>query len=100
MIVARNKLTLCALVTAALSHMLTFSQVTAWDLVAGCFDICGASPRRFFFEVLHSFATNEVEKERLQYLATPEGRDDLYRYNQQEGENATNFPFNQITLPS
>ena len=31
------------------------------------------------------FATSEREKERLQYFASPEGRDDLYQYNQKEG---------------
>jgi len=60
-------------------------QVAAGDLVGGALDINGASPRRYFFQVLCSFASNETERERLQYLATPEGRDDLYRYNQREG---------------
>jgi hypothetical protein len=30
------------------------------------------------------FATAEHEKEKLQYFASPEGRDDLYQYNQKE----------------
>ena len=30
------------------------------------------------------FATAEHEKERLQYFVSPEGRDDLYQYNQRE----------------
>lgn len=30
------------------------------------------------------FASAEHEKERLQYFASPEGRDDLYQYNQKE----------------
>lgn len=30
------------------------------------------------------FATAEHEKEKLQYFASPEGRDDLYQYNQRE----------------
>jgi len=29
------------------------------------------------------FATAEHEKEKLQYFASPEGRDDLYQYNQE-----------------
>jgi hypothetical protein len=33
---------------------------------------------------LSFFATSEREKERLQYFASPEGRDDLYQYNQKE----------------
>ncbi|XP_052489699.1 NADPH-dependent diflavin oxidoreductase 1 isoform X3 [Gossypium raimondii] len=34
--------------------------------------------------VMSFFATAEHEKERLQYFASPEGRDDLYQYNQKE----------------
>jgi len=30
------------------------------------------------------FATSEREKERLQYFASPEGREHLYQYNQKE----------------
>ncbi|KAK4805044.1 hypothetical protein SAY86_004861 [Trapa natans] len=47
-------------------------------------DVSSASPRRYFFEVMSYFATAEHEKERLQYFASPEGRDDLYQYNQKE----------------
>ncbi|KAI3977589.1 hypothetical protein MKX01_000502 [Papaver californicum] len=47
-------------------------------------DVASASPRRYFFEVMSFFATAEHEKERLQYFASTEGRDDLYRYNQKE----------------
>ena len=47
----------------------------------------GASPRRYFFEVLHHFATAELELDRLEYFSTPAGRDDLYTYNQKEGVN-------------
>ncbi|KAI3857634.1 hypothetical protein MKW98_028898 [Papaver atlanticum] len=47
-------------------------------------DVASASPRRYFFEVMIFFATAEHEKERLQYFASTEGRDDLYRYNQKE----------------
>jgi hypothetical protein len=35
-------------------------------------------------QVMSFFATAEHEKERLQYFASPEGRDDLYQYNQKE----------------
>jgi len=55
-------------------------------LVRGILDISGASPRRYFFEVLQHFATAELEVDRLEYFATPEGRNDLYTYNQKEGE--------------
>ncbi|CAN0928858.1 NADPH-dependent diflavin oxidoreductase 1 [Linum grandiflorum] len=47
-------------------------------------DIASASPRRYFFEVMSFFASAEHEKERLQYFASAEGRDDLYQYNQKE----------------
>ncbi|KAG8662476.1 hypothetical protein MANES_01G109200v8 [Manihot esculenta] len=47
-------------------------------------DVASASPRRYFFEVMSFFATAQHEKERLQYFASPEGRDDLYQYNQKE----------------
>jgi hypothetical protein len=30
------------------------------------------------------FATDENEKEKVQYFASPEGRNDLYSYNQKE----------------
>ncbi|KAJ0986308.1 hypothetical protein J5N97_004664 [Dioscorea zingiberensis] len=52
--------------------------------VALTMDIASASPRRYFFEVMSFFATAEHEKERLQYFASAEGRDDLYQYNQKE----------------
>ncbi|CAO2171358.1 unnamed protein product [Urochloa humidicola] len=52
--------------------------------VALTMDIASASPQRYFFEVMSFFATAEHEKEKLQYFASPEGRDDLYRYNQKE----------------
>ncbi|XP_059645698.1 NADPH-dependent diflavin oxidoreductase 1 isoform X2 [Cornus florida] len=47
-------------------------------------DVASASPRRYFFEVMSFFASAEHEKERLQYFTSPEGRDDLYQYNQKE----------------
>ncbi|XP_006659755.1 NADPH-dependent diflavin oxidoreductase 1 [Oryza brachyantha] len=53
--------------------------------VALTMDVASASPRRYFFEVMSFFATSEHEKEKLQYFASPEGRDDLYQYNQKEG---------------
>lgn len=54
-------------------------------LVQGVLDISAASPRRYFFEVLQHFSTSELEVDRLEYFATPAGRDDLYTYNQKEG---------------
>ena len=70
---------------ARLTQGLGSAQVRLGALVAGACDVCGASPRRYFFEVLRHFATEEHETERLQYFSSPEGRDDLYRYNQREG---------------
>ena len=64
----------------------TAVQVAAAALVAGVLDIVGSSPRRYLFEVLACFATEEREIERLQYFASPAGRDDLHTYNQGEGE--------------
>ncbi|CAL0329463.1 unnamed protein product [Lupinus luteus] len=43
-------------------------------------DVASASPRRYFFEARFT----EHERERLKYFASPEGRDDLYQYNQKE----------------
>lgn len=64
---------------------LTGLQVRVGALVQGVLDVSAASPRRFFFEVLQHFATSELEVDRLEYFATPAGRDDLYTYNQKEG---------------
>ena len=60
-------------------------QVRVGALVQGVLDISAASPRRYFFEVLQYFSTSELEVDRLEYFATPAGRDDLYTYNQKEG---------------
>eukprot|EP00897_Mesotaenium_endlicherianum_P010395 jgi/Mesen1/9384/ME000610S08681 len=72
------------------------------DLVEAALDINSASPRRYFFEVLSHFATEEREVERLQYFATAEGRDDLHRYNQREGrtvlEVLEDFPSAEVPL--
>ena len=55
-------------------------------LIEGVLDVAGASPRRYFFEVLHRHATEPVEVDRLEHFSNAEGRDDLHRYNQSEGE--------------
>ncbi|XP_020594864.1 NADPH-dependent diflavin oxidoreductase 1-like, partial [Phalaenopsis equestris] len=47
-------------------------------------DVASASPRRYFFEVMSFYAKSKHEKERLQYFASSEGRDELYQYNQKE----------------
>ncbi|KAL0433904.1 UNVERIFIED_CONTAM: NADPH-dependent diflavin oxidoreductase 1 [Sesamum latifolium] len=47
--------------------------------------ICSAGfEKSVISQVMSFFATAEHEKERLQYFASPEGRDDLYQYNQKE----------------
>eukprot|EP00887_Chlorella_sp_A99_P001486 scaffold8.g1486.t1 len=61
------------------------AAVQVGPLIAGALDIAGAAPRRLLFEVLAALATSEVECERLQYLSGPEGRDELWEYNQREG---------------
>jgi hypothetical protein len=49
--------------------------------VKGVLDVTAAAPRRRFFQVLAHFTpdSSELEKERLQYFSSVEGRDDLYR---------------------
>lgn len=37
-----------------------------------------------FPQIMSYFTTAQHEKERLEYFASPEGRDDLYQYNQKE----------------
>lgn len=54
-------------------------------LVAGVMDVAGASPRRFFFEVLRAFTHDPAQAERLAYFASPAGREDLSKYNEREG---------------
>ncbi|CAL5225422.1 g8237 [Coccomyxa viridis] len=60
-------------------------QARVGDVVAGVLDVSGASPRRFFFEVLRQFSADPVEVDRLTYFASPDGREALAQYNQREG---------------
>eukprot|EP00798_Chlamydomonas_sp_ICE-L_P025328 gene25328-10984_t len=71
------------------------------DLLAAVVDVAGASPRRFFFEVLQHFAESELEKSRLEYFASAEGRDDVYRYNAREGRTVLEVlqDFKSVKLP-
>lgn len=48
------------------------------------------------FQVMSMFATAEHEKERLQYFVSPEGRDDLYQYNQRERRTVLEVRSNQV----
>lgn len=66
------------------SDTISRKPVTVGTIVESVLDIASASPRRYMFEVMSHFATSEHEKERLKYFGTPEGRDDLYQYNQRE----------------
>jgi sulfite reductase alpha subunit-like flavoprotein len=60
--------------------------ITLRTLCETYFDLLG-TPRRYFFELLSFFATEQTEKERLQYLASAEGQEDLQLYNQRERRN-------------
>ncbi|EFJ14983.1 hypothetical protein SELMODRAFT_119211 [Selaginella moellendorffii] len=77
------------------------APITLRTLVEAVMDISSASPRRYFFEVMMHFADAEHEKERLQYFATSEGRDDLYNYNQRERRTVTEVleDFPSVRLP-
>ncbi|EIE26765.1 riboflavin synthase domain-like protein [Coccomyxa subellipsoidea C-169] len=63
-------------------------EVRVAALVAGVMDVAGASPRRFFFEVLRCFTRDRAQAERLAYFASPAGREDLSKYNEREGRTA------------
>ena len=78
-------------------NTLSCLQVRVAALVRGVLDISGASPRRYFFEVLQHFATAELEVDRLEYFATPDGRNDLYTYNQKEGEGSSELNVPDLT---
>ncbi|KAL3527059.1 hypothetical protein ACH5RR_011715 [Cinchona calisaya] len=70
--------------TVGANHALKILPVKLKTFVELTMDVASASPRRYFFEIMSIFANAEHEKERLQYFASPEGRDDLYQYNQKE----------------
>ena len=46
-------------------------------------NICG-TPRRFFYQQLAHFATNEKQKEKLEYFGRGEGQSELFAYNNKE----------------
>jgi len=72
-------------------HKFEPKVLSARSLVAGCLDIASASPRRFFYETAARFASNPDETERLVYFASPEGRDDLYKYGIRERRTVLEF---------
>eukprot|EP00123_Amoebidium_parasiticum_P003611 comp14899_c1_seq1/m.11448 comp14899_c1_seq1/g.11448 ORF comp14899_c1_seq1/g.11448 comp14899_c1_seq1/m.11448 type:complete len:602 (-) comp14899_c1_seq1:75-1880(-) len=55
------------------------SPCTVRELATSYLDIRGR-PRRFFFELLSFFATNDMETERLREFCMPENMDELYDY--------------------
>eukprot|EP00210_Caulerpa_lentillifera_P005260 g5027.t1 len=55
------------------------------SLIQGVLDVGGASPRRFFFQLLSAFASSHKENERLSYFASAIGREELSLYNKQSG---------------
>ncbi|GJP41312.1 hypothetical protein CLOM_g978 [Closterium sp. NIES-68] len=73
------------------------------SLIAATLDINSASPRAYFFEVLGRFASDEREQEKLAWLASPEGREELHEYNQRERrtvlEVLQEFPSVALPLP-
>ncbi|KAK4854321.1 hypothetical protein QYF36_022219 [Acer negundo] len=61
-------------------EILPGQDLAAVDAFVQC---CNLNPEAFII-VMSFFAKAEHERERLQYFASPEGRDDLYQYNHQE----------------
>ena len=75
--------------------------VPARHLVLACLDIASASPRRYFYETAARFAASADEKERLEYFASPEGRDDARRYGAGERRTLLEFldDFPSVAVP-
>lgn len=84
------------------AHEASEVPVRLKDFVKFNMDIASASPRRYLFEVMSFFSAAPHEKERLQYFASAEGRDDLYEYNKKERrtvlEVLEDFPSVQMPL--
>ncbi|CAI5498010.1 unnamed protein product [Closterium sp. Naga37s-1] len=77
------------------------TPVSLLALVAATVDMNSASPRAYFFEVLARFASDEREQEKLAWLASPEGREDLHEYNQRERRTVLEVlqEFSSVALP-
>ena len=75
--------------------------VPARHLVLACLDIASASPRRHFYETAARFAASAAEKERLEYFASPEGRDDARKYGASERRTLLEFldDFPSVAVP-
>ncbi|XP_006001477.1 NADPH-dependent diflavin oxidoreductase 1 isoform X2 [Latimeria chalumnae] len=65
-------------------------------------DIC-CVPRRSFFELLASFSTNELEKEKLQEFSSAQGQEELYSYCNRPRRNnlevLLDFPYTTAAIP-
>ncbi|CAG9461302.1 unnamed protein product [Pedinophyceae sp. YPF-701] len=76
-------------------------RVRAGALFRAALDVAGASPRRYFFTVAAHFARAQHERERLAELASPEGLEELYEYNEKESRSVmevlSDFP--SVNLP-
>ena len=70
-------------------------------IIAYALDVFSASPRSYFFEVCAYFANDPLEKEKLEYFASPEGRADCYQYCQRERRSVKEFfdEFTSVKIP-
>ncbi len=59
------------------------NTLTWYQLFESHLDVAG-TPRRYFFELLSLLTQDEDDKDRLQWLGSSGGVEDLYRYNQRE----------------
>jgi sulfite reductase alpha subunit-like flavoprotein len=50
-----------------------------WDAVANYLDIAG-TPKRYFFEMLSYFATDDLQRDRLRFFASQQGAEEMYDY--------------------
>ena len=61
--------------------LMSHINLCVWYVMPSCHS---SHDSNVLLQVMSFFATAEHEKEKLQYFASPEGRDDLYQYNQKE----------------
>ncbi|PRP81109.1 hypothetical protein PROFUN_01943 [Planoprotostelium fungivorum] len=74
--------------------------ISLLDYVRRFVDFMGTM-RRYFFEMLSHFATDAMEKERLQHFASSEGQGDLRFYNTKERRTALQvlYDFPSVKIP-
>jgi len=60
--------------------------------------VCSFNLPMPFLQLMSHYATADHEKERLKYFASPEGRDDLYQYNQKERRTVLEVSFSFCSL--